>query len=221
MPRVRLSKPAEVDLEHALRSELPVTFARLADFCRTEGRLDEAERFCKEGIEQFPGYDTGHMVLAEIYRDRQEPEKALVQYHSALRCEPRNLQALRGIADIHWDTGAYTLARSYYKQVVRRDPSCDVALERSRGNAVSECDSNSQGMPGSDPVESQQIPSNELRDSEQDTTKTVTLAKLYLKQGHHELAAQVCVSILDSDPDNFQARTLLDSIESNAEEIST
>ena len=133
MPRIKLSKPAEKDLEQSLREGLPLTFARLADLYRRCRQFQKAEEVCKEGLEAFPTYGTGHIVLADIQMDKGETEKALVQYHMALKCEPDNLRALMMIADLHWQAEAYSLARSYYKQVLRRDHHCQTALDRVKG----------------------------------------------------------------------------------------
>jgi Tfp pilus assembly protein FimV len=41
---------------------------------------------------------------------------------------------------------------------------------------------------------------------------TVTLADLYIKQGHFKMAAEVLEKILEEEPENVLARTKLDTI---------
>lgn len=204
MPKVRLSKPSERDLNTLLRGGLPKTFARLADMHRQDGRYDEAISVCREGLEEFPDYGSGHMVLALTYQERGETEKALIEFHSALRCEPDNLLALKSIADIHWQASEFSLARSYYRQVLQKDRFLNEARERVRKNPKPE---RAENLPDKEPKGSE----NELNIPEVDgnTFDTLTLAKLYATQGHAKLARQVCRGILEKDPENAGVKAFL------------
>ena len=193
-----------------LVDEMPTTFARLADIYRLEGRFDEAIEICSRGLEQFPDNGSGHMVLAFVYSDRGEHEKALIEYHSALKCDPENLLALKRMADIHWETEAYSLARSYYRQLLQRDRFCEEARERARKNPKRPVESTDD----SDEV-SAAVPSEPMTESERNSFETVTLAKLYISQGHVALAREVCKGIIENDPANRQAVELLEELEKN------
>ncbi len=211
MPRIKLSKPAEKDLEQSLREGLPLTFARLADLFRQRGQLQKAEEVCRDGLETFPTYGTGHIVLADIEMDKGETEKALVQYHMALKCEPDNLRALKMIADLHWQAEAFSLAKSYYKQVLRRDHHCQTALDRVKGKASLVKDETTKE------AESLANESNrQATESEPKMFGTVTLARLYARQGHVDLAREICLSIVENDPFDTDARKILDEINATA-----
>jgi tetratricopeptide (TPR) repeat protein len=211
MPRIKLSKPAEKDLEQSLREGLPLTFARLADLYRQRGLFQEAEDIYRDGLKVFPDYGTGHIVLAGIQMDKGEVEKALMQYHLALKCEPDNLYALKMIADIHWQTEAHSLAKSYYKQVLRRDSNCRTALERVKGKPL--VDTAGLAMETDVTTEGSNRPTTE---SERNVFGTVTLARLYMSQGHVDLAREICRSIVESDPSDQNARDMLDEINTTA-----
>jgi tetratricopeptide (TPR) repeat protein len=214
MPRIKISRPAERELAAVLTEGLPESFAQLADIYRLDRRFEEAESVCREGLRKFPDYGSGHIVLALVHRDRGEVEKALIEFHSALKCEPGNLLALKSIADIHWDSEAYSLARSYYRQVLQRDRYCTEAQERARRNPRPEKKEETE-------VEEleREFSVSDVPESERGVFDTLTLAKLYMRQGHAKLAREVCRSILDTEPQNEMALAFLDEINSNTESV--
>lgn len=211
MPRVRILRPSEKDLSEALKEGMPQTFARLADLLRLDGRYDEAESACLGGLKEFPGYDSGHMVLALTYRDRGEIEKALIEFHSVLKCEPENLLALKSIADIHWEAEEFSLARSYYRQVLQRDRYCVEARERVRRKPKPEQRVDHEERPPAGAEDG-----TALESVERDVFNTVTLAKLYVRQGHIRLAKQVCEGILEKEPNNSRVKAFLDELDVKA-----
>ena len=203
MPRVKIRQPFDSDLDEVLLNGMPQTFARLADIHRTSGRFDQAESLCRDGVKEFPDYGSGHMVLALTCHERGETERALIELHSALKCEPDNILALKLIADIHWESRQFSLARSYYRQVLELDRYCDDAGKRVRRRR----EPGPKGEP--DAVESAgDLHSNPVSDG-QDAFSTVTLAKLYAQQGHIRLARQVCEGILEKEPGNVRVRDFL------------
>ncbi len=206
MPKVKIRRPLETDLDTALRDGMPQTFARLADMHRLNGRFDDAESICRDGLEEFPNYGTGHMVLALTSYGKGEVERALIELHSALKCEPDNILALKLIADIHWEAGQVSLARSYYRQVLQLDRHCDVAFERVKHGRRAE--------PQTRPVQERPVEMNEGNTigDRQETTNTVTLARLYAQQGHIDLARQVCEGILEKEPDNNRVKDFLNEL---------
>lgn len=208
MPRVRISKSSGTDLEKSLREGMPYTFAMLADLCRSEGRYDDAEAICLKGMEEFTDYDSGHMVLGRVFLDKGEPQKALIEFHLALKCDPENTLALKSIADVHWEAGEYLLARSYYRQVLQRDRYCPEALERIKGKP------RSQPVEPAGELETVEERPETLSPEEKDVFNTVTLAKLYARQGHSSLARQVCRGILEKDPENERVKAVLQELES-------
>ncbi len=211
MPRVRILRLSEKDLCEALKEGMPQTFARMADLLRLDGRYDEAESACLEGLKEFPGYGSGHMVLALTYRGKGEIERALIEFHTALKCEPENLLALKSIADIHWEAEEFSLARSYYRQVLQRDRYCAEARERVRRKPKPKQPEDYEERQSSG-VEN----GRDLGSVERDVFNTVTLARLYVRQGHIRLAKQVCEGILEKDPDDSRVKAFLDELDVKA-----
>ena len=52
--------------------------------------------------------------------------------------------------------------------------------------------------------------------SEREVFGTMTLARLYISQGHVELAREICQSIVENDPSDQNAKDMLDEINSTA-----
>lgn len=91
---------ADVDLaelEHYLRifQENPDSrvFAPLADLYRRLGRLDDAERICREGLRRHPYYAGGRVALAHILFDRGQLQEAFDEVESIVTYYPDNLLA--------------------------------------------------------------------------------------------------------------------------------
>jgi tetratricopeptide (TPR) repeat protein len=208
MPKIRVARPADRGLGEGLSVGIPSAFARVADMARLKGRLAEAEQACLTGVSKYPDYAVGHIELGLIYRSMGEPEKALIAFHTALKCEPRNVVAIKEIADIHWESGAFALARSYYRQVLQTDRYCPEALERSRRNPKRQ-PSNVEIADEALSDASCSEASAEVSEAEKGLFDTVTLARLYMRQGHGKLAREICASILQRNPDDKQASAIL------------
>lgn len=68
-------------------------FAPLADLYRRLGRLDEAEKICREGIRRHPYYAGGRVALAHIQLDMAHFEEALEEINAVVTYYPDNLLA--------------------------------------------------------------------------------------------------------------------------------
>ncbi len=85
------------ELEHYLRifQENPDSrvFAPLADLYRRLGRLDDAERICREGLRRHPYYAGGRVALAHILFDKGQLQEAFDEVESIVTYYPDNLLA--------------------------------------------------------------------------------------------------------------------------------
>jgi tetratricopeptide (TPR) repeat protein len=206
MAKVKISKGFERDLEAVLKDAMPRSFARLADVYRMERRFDEAESMIRAGLREYPDYASARMVLAMIYYDQGQIEPALIELHTALKCEPGNIRALKLVADIHWESEEYSLARSYYRQVLQLDRYCPDARARiSRKSRTGSRNAAEEQQP-----RGQEGPA--VPEANGAALNTVTLARLYASQGHVGLARQVCEGILEKEPDNNRVRDFLNEL---------
>ncbi|HMD14706.1 MAG TPA: hypothetical protein VKI62_08780, partial [Bacteroidota bacterium] len=72
------------DLESKLshRPESPL-FARLASEYLAEQRIAEAKELCLDGVQRFPQYATGHLILAQCYNAESDYVSALTALEQA------------------------------------------------------------------------------------------------------------------------------------------
>ena len=63
--------------ERLARDPTSLAFAPLADAYRKTGRVRDAIRLCREGLERFPQYVTARLILAKALLDEGDPDAAL------------------------------------------------------------------------------------------------------------------------------------------------
>jgi tetratricopeptide (TPR) repeat protein len=181
--------------ERLARAPDSLAFARLADAYRKAGRTPEAIRLCRNGLERFPGYVTGRLILAKALLDSGDPESALAEVRAILEREPTEAPAHRLAAELLRRAGQLDLALSHLRQAVAVDPSdreSRVLIEVLEGSGRS---------PGGSSLE-------RLLDGE--TFATMSFAVVCLEQGLVDEAAQICLRILRKDPSHAAARARLD-----------
>jgi tetratricopeptide (TPR) repeat protein len=115
-------------------------FAPLADLYRRLGRLDEAEKICREGIRRHPYYAGGRVALAHIQLDMAHFDEALEEINSVVTYYPDNLLArkilirvLGALGDSEGATRELDALR-HMAPMIASDPDLEAA---SRGEAPS------------------------------------------------------------------------------------
>ncbi len=73
----------------------PLLFARLADCYVRIGEMDLAEKTLKSGIEKYPNYTTGLLILGELYLFRSFYRDAEEVVQKGLQIEPNHLGLLQ------------------------------------------------------------------------------------------------------------------------------
>ncbi|GEM_PF-6613790 len=77
----------ELEAKLSRRTGSPL-FARLADEYLAVGRINEAKEMCLSGLQRFPDYLTGHIVLARCFEAEQDYTAAIHSVEEALRVSP-------------------------------------------------------------------------------------------------------------------------------------
>lgn len=75
-------------------------FARLAFYYLKEGKTQQALQVCLKGLEFFPDYGTGHLVLGQCYEMLGRNIEAMLEFRKVLRSVPDNPTAqalLKGV----------------------------------------------------------------------------------------------------------------------------
>ena len=80
-----------------------------------EKRYDEAEIAYKKAMEIEPQSPAPHVSLGVSYLRRDEPERAVQQFHVALAKDPKNLTAVTDLGSVELDLKNYTEAAKCYQ----------------------------------------------------------------------------------------------------------
>ncbi len=172
--------------------------AALAEAYRRAGRLDEAVRVCRQGLERYPAYSTARFILAKALLDRDEVSEARAEVERFLQAEPDHEPALRIAAECALRLADPRGALSHLRRLGVLDPDDRVTQGQLRALEVAT------GR-GRGPAEAGGVWSV-LTD---DTFATVTFGDLCVAQGLLDEATAVFSRIVLRRPDHDIARARL------------
>ncbi len=184
-----------------------LVFAHLADAYRKQGNLDEGLAVCKKGLERHPSNTSGRVVLGRIYHQQGKEGEAASELKKALELDPDNLMAHSVLGSIYSGKKDYQAAIEEYQKILALNPD-DEEAQSSLKMAIERAAS---GQRQEKPPK-KEAPAPEKKTSPKETTATLTMAELYLKQGHLDDAAEVYQELLAADPQNFVLRQKLSEI---------
>ena len=113
------------------RDPSSLVFMPLADALRRAGQLDVAMRVALRGLDRHPYVADAHDVLARIYADRGELERAADEWEMALRLDPAHAQARLGLGFVDFRRGNLESAEQRLSAAGDSDPGVVSALGRS------------------------------------------------------------------------------------------
>ena len=108
--------------EELARDPASKVFVPLADALRRCGQLDLARKVVTRGLERHPRDGDAHDVMARIWVDRGETQRAMEEWQIALQCSPRHPGALKGLAFAHFQDGRLADAERLLVDAVAADP---------------------------------------------------------------------------------------------------
>ena len=122
------------------RTPASMVFLPLGEALRTRGQTGVALRVAMRGLERHPYDADAHDLLARIYVDRGETEKALDEWDAAIRCTPGHAGALKGMGFVCFNQGRLVDAERYLAEASAASPEDDglaLALQRVRDEITS------------------------------------------------------------------------------------
>jgi tetratricopeptide (TPR) repeat protein len=180
-------------------------FVPLADAYRKQGNLQEALNVCKKGLEKNPANTNARVVLGRVYKEQGKIEDAAAELKKVLEVDPENLMAHSSLGAIYMEKNDYQAAIEEYQEILTLNPddeetqtSLKKAIERAAGEqkaAKSPKKEPGVGIEKKPPVK--------------ESTATLTIAELYLKQGHFDKAIEIYQELLADDPQNLMFRQKL------------
>lgn len=189
----------------------------MADAYRKQGNLQEALSVCKKGLEKHPSNTSARVVLGRIFKEQGKVEDAASEFRKVLEVDPENLMAHSSLGSIFMDKNDYQAAIEEYQKILTLNPddeetqsSLKQAIERAAGDHKSEKTRKKEPAAGA-----------EKRSPPKETTATLTIAELYLKQGHFDKTIEVYQELLADDPQNLMLRQKLAEVVDRQQKEST
>jgi pentatricopeptide repeat protein len=182
-----------------------LVFAPLADAYRRQGNLKEALEVCKKGLQKHASYTLAQVVLGRILREQGKIDDAAGEFKTVLEIDPDNLLAHNQLGSILLEKKDFQAAIEEFQKVLTLNPDDEDAqkdLKVSIEKAAGENQDHSSISKVEETSENKLIPPKE-------STATLTLADLYLKQGHFDKAIEVFQELLANDPQNLMLRQKL------------
>ena len=148
------------------RDPASLVYAPLAEVLRRRGQRDEALRVALHGLARHPQHADGHDVLARIYSDLGDLERAGLAWGKVLEIAPEHAGALKGIAFVHFRRGDGAAATAALERLLALDPSDEAArraLDTVRRVAPAPADAAGAGSPAGAPSVPEAAPSSKAR----------------------------------------------------------
>ena len=116
-----------------------LAFVPLGEALRRQGQLAHALKIVLRGLDRHPHHADAHDLLARVYADQGEAQKAFDEWDMVLRLTPGHTGAAKGMGLICFNEGRFTEAESYLRAALAGAPDDDSiasALELVRGAAA-------------------------------------------------------------------------------------
>ncbi|NIQ93982.1 MAG: tetratricopeptide repeat protein [Desulfuromonadales bacterium] len=199
--QISLAKVAEY-VETLTRDPKSKVFVPLGEIYRQSGMVDEAQAVVLKGLKQNPDYGLGYIALGRVLLAKDLPEKAEKAYRKALRFEPENLSALKGLLRLLWNRGDTEGAGEMAETLVRvkpGDPDAEKVLKSLAGR------SEKQTGAGASAGKEKTAAGAEKAEGDE-PIQTATLADIYVRQGLYAKALNLYRQILASNPQNQEIK---------------
>jgi predicted regulator of Ras-like GTPase activity (Roadblock/LC7/MglB family) len=131
---MRNTAPADLQRwsEELARNPASLSFLPLARAHRRNGRRDLATRVCLRGLEHHPGHVEAHALLALLYLEGGDRDRAGDEWSMVLRLKPGNFEALRGMGFRYLEQNDLTRARQHLERAALIRPSDPAVQEALR-----------------------------------------------------------------------------------------
>jgi tetratricopeptide (TPR) repeat protein len=169
-------------------------FASLADAYRKAGRLQDAVKLCRDGLERTPDHATARLVLAKALLDQGDAAAAHAEVRRLLERDPRDAAAHRLAGEMERRAGRLPESLHHLRRAIELD-----SADRESRMLVEMLDGGKVGA--ASPL------SRLLGD---DTFSTMSFGAVCLDQGLVDEAAHIFVRILGKEPGHAGALSRLD-----------
>lgn len=189
------------------RNPTSTIFARLADAYLSLGQTDTAISVCKLGLKYRPSYVTGHIVLGRAFIETDALAVAEDEFQKVLRLEPHHLAALQLLALVADRLGDHDRSDCIWKQLrvlnpFQHAPASGEVAEAPVVHIQSDGPDQAQVFGAS----LDHVPSVVEDEDSEFPFVSLTLARMYARQGHRGLAERVARLVSPGDAEDILDR---------------
>jgi tetratricopeptide (TPR) repeat protein len=131
-----MKKPAAADIQRwsdeVARDPRSLAFLPLARAYRRQGLRELAMELCLRGLEAYPAHADAHGLLALLYLEGGDYQRAADEWSMVLRIDPDNFEALRGIGFCHLQRDEVSRARHALERAALLRPADSTVREALR-----------------------------------------------------------------------------------------
>ena len=99
--------------EELARDPASLAFIPLGEALRRQGQYDVAFKVAMRGLEKHPHYADAHDLLARLWAERGEMDRAFDEWDMVLRLAPGHAGALKGMGFVRFQQGNFAEAERY------------------------------------------------------------------------------------------------------------
>lgn len=190
-------------------------FAPLAEAYRKQGNLEEALATCRKGLEKHPNHTSARVVLGRVYQQQGKIDAAAAEFKKAIEIDAENMTAHTLLGALYLDRDDHQAAIEEFQKVLVLNPDDEEAqkgLKKAIEKAAGERKQPKPSAPESAPAPK--------KNPAKDSTATLTMAELYLRQGHFEEALEVLRELQAMDPHNMMLRKKIADVEERKKKAS-
>lgn len=152
-------------------------------------------------MEKHPNNTSARVVLGRVYQGQGKTQEAASELKKVLELDPENLMAHSLLGAIYMEKGDHQAAIEEYQKILTLNPD-----DEETQSALKQAIEKAAGEPRKPSAPKKEPPPAEKRPPAKDSTATLTIAELYLKQGHYDKTIEVYQELLASDPQNLMLR---------------
>ncbi len=197
-----MSEELQSLIERYNRSGDSRLFAPLADAYRKQGDTAKAIEILEKGLERFPEYASGHVILGKCFYDTGATERAKAEFRRVLELDAENMVALKFLGDIMLAEDRRAEAAECYRRLLAIDPKNEDAARSLK-----------ESQPPFAVKEINLADGKTVRDERPRDLATMTLAGIYAAQGYYNKALAIYRDVLAREPGNREAKDMIARIE--------
>jgi uncharacterized protein len=167
-------------------------------------------------LEKHPNNASARVVLSRVYQGQGKIQEAANELKKVLELDPENLMAHSLLGSIYMEKGDQQAAIEEYQKILTLNPD-DEETQMALKQAIEKAAGESKAGTSSKKEQFHQ----DKKATSKDSTATLTLAELYLKQGHFDKATEVFQELLARDPQNLMLRQKLAEVVERQQKEST